>query len=288
MTTKGREHLPRIAIIGGGFVGRATHLLCGASAIIYDLRPELCVPEDCRWEDVLERDIVLVCVPTPMDSTTGECHTAIVSSVLERLRGSSFRGEIILRSTVPIGYAEAHECHFFPEFLTEKHWARDIYECPRWILGIRPTVPRRAPLVTQWLAVLRDALGHDRITSTAVSIVTPTEAEAIKLFRNTFLATKIAFCNEWYTFCTSKDIDYERVRGLATLDARIGQSHTQVPGHDDRPGFGGTCLPKDLASTIHQFHEVPCPVLRAVQRRNDEMDRPARDWALDKGRSVVG
>jgi len=277
---------PRIVIIGGGFVGKATHLLCGPTAKIFDLRPELCVPRDCRWEDVLASDMAFVCVPTPMDASTGECHTGIVVSVIERLRQSAFSGDIVVRSTVPVGFCEKWQCHFFPEFLTEKQWARDIYECPQWIVGVfRDDEKIKRSLHT----ILCNAHNRGNITRTEARFVTPTEAESIKLFRNTFLATKIAFCNEWYTFCAHHHIDYERVRSLATSDPRIGGSHTHVPGHDQRLGFGGTCLPKDIASTIRQFEkqQIPCPVMTAVQQRNDDLDRPSRDWASDIGRSVI-
>lgn len=274
--------MSRCAIIGGGFVGRATSLLCGSRSIIYDIRPGLCRPDGCRWEDVIGCDMVFVCVPTPMDDATGECHLGAVMSVLDRLEG--FGGDIILRSTVPVGTSDRLGVHFLPEFLTEKNWESDVKSCDRWIIGTHD-----ASFADRFAAVLSESMREGIITSDRVCRIAPSEAEAVKLFRNTFLATKVSFCNEWSTFCAAAGIDYETVRHHASLDERIGSSHTGVPGHDGRRGFGGTCLPKDLASSIHQFQRanVACPILTSVRRRNDEMDRSDKDWAADVGRSII-
>jgi len=274
--------MSKCAIIGGGFVGRATSLLCGPNSIIYDLRPDLCRPHGCSWDDVLRCDMVFVCVPTPMDSATGECHLGAVSSVLDRFHG--FHGDIILRSTVPVGTSDKLGVHFLPEFLTEKNWERDVRSCSQWIIGTDDP-----SLADRFTRVLTRSVAQGIIASDRTCRIRPSEAEAVKLFRNNFLAVKVAFCNEWSSFCLAAGIDYDTVRHHAALDPRIGSSHTHVPGHDGRPGFGGTCLPKDIASSIHQFQamNVPCPVLTSARMRNDEMDRSDKDWASDVGRSVI-
>ena len=79
------------------------------------------------------------------------------------------------------------------------------------------------------------------------------------------------------------------VSALATSDQRIGESHTQVPGPDGKKGFGGTCFPKDLNSLLFQYSKigVDAPILRASKFRNEQIDRPEKDWTSDKGRAVT-
>ena len=81
---------------------------------------------------------------------------------------------------------------------------------------------------------------------------------------------------------------YENVRCIATQDKRIGAGHTKVPGHDGHRGFGGTCFPKDT-NALARFvkdNKIPTPILDAVIKRNEKLDRPEKDWMLDKGRVV--
>jgi len=115
------------------------------------------------------------------------------------------------------------------------------------------------------------------------------EAEMIKYFRNTFLSLKVSFCNEIYDLCQKKGINYENVRELATLDKRIGTSHSYVPGHDGKRGFGGTCFPKDTTALLRDFEDsgVDSYLLKAAVERNNRVDRPEEDWKDNKGRAVV-
>lgn len=94
--------------------------------------------------------------------------------------------------------------------------------------------------------------------------------------------------NMYVIHISNKNINFENVRILSTLDTRIGVSHTMVPGPDSKRGFGGICLPKDLNSMIHQFHEsnIKPIVLQSVLERN-EIDRPEKDWEADSGRAVI-
>ena len=111
----------------------------------------------------------------------------------------------------------------------------------------------------------------------------------IKLFRNNFLSTKIAFCNEIYQFTKIHSVDYETVRELATRDPRIGASHTRVPGHDGKFGYGGTCFPKDTNNLLHHMKEsnMESYLIKATVERNENVDRKEQDWKLDNGRAVI-
>ena len=111
----------------------------------------------------------------------------------------------------------------------------------------------------------------------------------IKLFRNNFLSVKVAFCNEIDEFCTKKNINYENVRKLAVLDKRIGASHSFVPGHDGRRGYGGTCFPKDTNNLKHEMKELGMKsyIIENTVNRNEEVDRAEKDWNDNKGRAVI-
>ncbi len=91
------------------------------------------------------------------------------------------------------------------------------------------------------------------------------------------LTVKISYCNELAQFCRLKNIDYEQVRRVATMDTRIGESHTKIPGPDELTGFGGKCFPKDTKSLFYEMRKagMGAPVLNAVLQRNREEDRPS-------------
>lgn len=279
----------RVGIVGGGFVGKATAGFASTSTtvLIYDLQPHLRSPSEVCIEDIYDCDVVFVSVPTPM-SNDGSCHINIVKRVVKDLQTHGTK-HIVIRSTVPIGTSDDLKTHFMPEFLTEKNWFDDFRECSNWIVGVNESCPENEEFQEIMRTVIQNARQDEKILHDSVHFCTPKEAETLKYFRNCFLATKVAFCNEMYRLCESHEISYDHISTMVALDPRIGSSHMTVPGHDGRFGFGGTCFPKDLSSLIHQFHvqNVPCPLLETAQRRNLEMDRPEQDWKHDQGRAVV-
>lgn len=263
-----------IGIIGNGFVGRATSLL--DKCLIYDKDPKL---SNATLEQVVKSsDILFICVPTP-SLPNGDCDTRIVKSVLEDIRNVYNHPCIVCRSTVPVGFCQQNNIFFMPEFLTEKNWKDDFFTCSLWIFGGHDTA-----FQMKMSTVIFNAHKEHRIQHSNMAFVTTSEAEAIKYFRNAFLATKISFSNEFYRFCKKQGIDYEQVRYFACQDSRIGNSHTAVPGHDGKFGFGGTCLPKDTLSLRNQMQDSI--IVDAVVRRNETVDRPEKDWLADAGRAV--
>ena len=264
-----------VGIIGGGFVGNATQLLfshCGVDSIVYDLDATKCIHQGASFKDLKDCKYLFVCVPTPM-KPDGSCSTRLVEEVILRIVYElSTNKEIIVRSTVPVGFCQRFGLMFMPEFLTEKNWEQDVIENKEWILGY----DQATCSFPYWLSTLA------KTKESTVNCMGTKEAEMVKYFRNGFLAVKVAYCNEIQSLCTSMNIDYNVVRTQACKDTRIGDSHTLVPGHDGHKGFGGTCLPKDLSSLKHQFgqadHLVECPVITAVLDRNVRIDRPEKDW----------
>lgn len=270
----------KIGIIGNGFVGKATALLLD-DVLIYDINPQLCLPKNITINDLQNQcKFIFICVPTPM-LDNGKCYLGMVENVINQL--DLKKNHIILRSTVPVGTCRKLGVNFMPEFLTEKNWKNDFINCENWIIGADN--PKFCEDIIE-LFNLSKELG--KINFNNIHFSSLEEAEAIKLFRNNFLAVKVAFCNEFFNFCNSKNISYENIRQLACLDKRIGFSHTMVPGHDGLTGFGGTCFPKDLNSLIYQMdeNEVPNHVLKAVKYRNENIDRKGDDWK-EEGRSFI-
>lgn len=279
----------KIGIIGNGFVGKATRALqCDDIEVLcYDINPELCMPKETTIHDLLGCDAIFVSVPTPINGV-GKTSMKYVDNVIAQLRELKYGGFIVIRSTVPVGTSDDYKCCFMPEFLTEKNAINDFINNPNWIFGYSDDA-KKYEYIDLMTNVINAAHAHEKITFNRTTFMRNKEAEMVKYFRNTFLATKISFCNEIYNFCDKKGIDYNRMISVAAEDGRISKSHTSVPGHDGHRGFGGTCFPKDISSLRVQMEEsnVPHCVIDAVIHRNDNIDRVEKDWTHDIGRAVV-
>jgi len=187
-----------------------------------------------------------------------------------------------------VGTSDHYNCCFMPEFLTEKNAIHDFVNNSNWIFGCNYDENKDA-FMALMTSIIRAAHAHKKIAHDRLTFMHNKEAEMVKYFRNTFLATKISFCNEIHACCNKQGIDYARMVDVAAEDARISKSHTAVPGHDGRFGFGGTCFPKDISSLRAQMDEVDVQhtLLDAVIYRNDTIDRAEKDWMHDVGRAVV-
>jgi len=280
-----------IGIIGNGFVGKATNQLkCkDVDILAYDVNPEACNPKGLQLNDLNACELIFVSVPTPMDKD-GSCHLTIVKTVLTNLKEIGYKGFVVLRSTVPVGTSDDLQCYFMPEFLTEKNYIHDFIQNKDWIFGLLGLNEEKdLAFQTKIKGLFQLAFDNERIKHNTLHFLSNKEAEMVKMFRNCFLSTKVSFCNEVYEFCEKKNINYENVRKIAANDDRILHSHTGVPGHDGRKGFGGTCFPKDTASLRYEMTKAGMKpfVLDAIIERNEKIDRPEKDWALDKGRATI-
>jgi len=278
----------KIGVVGNGYVGQATSLLGESEdvdVLIWDIdksKRNINSPEELK-----DCDLVFVCVPTPMDND-GSCYLKIVEDVVNDLtKVSVSKKDIVIRSTVPVGTCEKLGVNFMPEFLTEANWKEDFENTKELIFGFDAPELLEDKLAGGFTSEKMFKLAE--LSGKKVNIIKTKEAELVKYVRNAFLATKVSFFNEIEEFCRSSDVSYENVRSGVSLDERIGSSHTQVPGPDGKKGYGGTCLPKDVASLLHQmFNKKMFPmILSQVRTRNIEVDRPEKDWESDKGRAVV-
>lgn len=288
-----------IGIIGNGFVGQACRILTECkqvNCVVYDIDPEKCIPRGATLDDIIATDIVFVCVPTP-SLPTGQCDTSIVERVVQQLKDRAGGVElpgIVVRSTVPPGTCERLEVMHMPEYLTEKNWDHDFRTNPVWHVGVPPkTCFDHETACYRLQKLFTTCKRANVIARDDIQLAHSNSTEMTKYMRNCMLAVRVSLCNEFEAFCRARNIDYNEVREMALQDPRIPSSHTMVPGHDGKRGYGGTCLPKDLKALKFEMDREPsgagqpveCFVLDACDRRNDTIDRPQQDWKT-VGRSV--
>lgn len=284
----------KIGIIGNGFVGKATYILKNKEfdIMVYDIDPKLCQPLGLTLTRLVnETDIIFISVPTPMNKD-GSCHLNILNKVVSQISDICDLNEkpIVIRSTVPPGTSDNLNCFFMPEFLTEKNFKLDFINNQNWIFGLKSENEKQNELFIEIIKeIFTTAKKYNCIKYNNTQFYSNQEAEMCKLFRNNFLATKISFCNEIAEFCRLKNIDYGIVSKLGGLDPRIGISHTNVPGHDGKMGFGGTCFPKDMNNLKNEMDKIGMKsyVITSVLNRNNEKDRKEKDWNLNLGRAVI-
>jgi UDPglucose 6-dehydrogenase len=277
----------QIGIVGNGYVGKSTveTLPCEkyCKIIIYDINPDVCIPLGCKLNDIAKCNIIFVCVPTPMNKD-GSCHTDIVKNVVSSLKNLGTEN-IIVRSTVPVGFCRINKCFFMPEFITEANWRNDIKNTYEWVFG----TDNSGIIVEKLSYLLSKSVDEGKIAGSKIIQMKNDECELAKLVRNSFLATKVSFFNEINSLCKKYDLEYSSIRNLIILDKRIGESHTMVPGPDGVHGFGGTCFVKDISSlkTIFNSNNIKSPIIDSVIYRNNEIDRLNHDWEKLEGRAVV-
>lgn len=242
------EGVQKVGIIGYGYVGRATGHAFSQVAEVAWHDPQIvgsrAFDELARWAEVL-----FVCVPTPM-SDTGAAHLGIVREVVDQLAHLRITKPVLLKSTVPPGTTEAlaRSCPalalaFCPEFLRENSHLEDASAPARVVLGWTST----STALTR--AVVRD-LYMRRFPSVPCVELPSVAAEFLKYASNALFGVKVSFANEMADLASRLGVDWEAVRAALVLDPRVGDGHLAVPGPDGRCGFGGSCLPKDMAGLL--------------------------------------
>ena len=262
-------------IIGLGFVGGAISKSFqekGIAVIGYDKYKNGGIG---NFKDTLKCEMLYLCLPTLFQPEINQYDKSAINEVLEKLQENNYTGLIVLKSTVEPEttqklsdkYPNLKLIHN-PEFLTARTAYNDFHNQTHVVLGKGPNCNDRD------MSVIKQF--YEKYYPTAeISICTSLESESMKIFCNSFYASKIQLFNEYYLLCQSNGSDFDTIRKLMLKNKWINEMHTDVPGPDGNLSYGGACFPKDTNALCQYMKNQNTPnqvIQNVISERNSMRD----------------